>query len=122
ARHQENLNALEIARRKLLGLGAEEAAVEQLRYAGLSAPLRGLAITSPLSGIVANTESQVGNVVEPVQHLFEIVDLTTVWAKIEVLSKDLPRIEVGLPVVLRLTAYPGQEHVFRTTVQAKGLA
>src|SRR5262249_19163452 len=60
-----------------------------------------------------------GRVVEASEHLFEIVDLSTVWVKVGVLEKDLRRVEVGQRVEVQLTAYPGV--VFPSTVAFQGL-
>ena len=56
----------------------------------------------------------------PLEHLFEVVDLSSVWVRIDVLEHDLHRVEVGQPVEVRLTAYPGE--VFRAEVKVKGVA
>lgn len=114
---QHHRNAVEIARAKWLSLGLTQETLDSLLQAGsrvLTLPIR-----SPIRGTVIHADLTVGKVVEPAEHLFEVVDLSTVWAKIGVLEKDLHRVAVGQRVELRLTAYPGE--VFRSTVQVKGL-
>jgi RND family efflux transporter MFP subunit len=59
-------------------------------------------------------------VVDPSEHLFEVLDLTTVWVKIGVLEKDLHHIAAGQPVDLTLVAYPGE--VFPTQIKSVGPA
>jgi RND family efflux transporter MFP subunit len=122
AKHQANRNALELARRKLLSLGVAEDALDRLLHADTPSLLKTLPIRSPLSGVVLHVDARVGQVVEPTDHLFEIVDLSTVWAQIAVLEKDLDGITVGQPVEIRLTAYPEADAVFHSTVQVKSLA
>jgi RND family efflux transporter MFP subunit len=108
-RHRLNQIAVEIARARWLSLGlpAEETS-------RLTLPVR-----SPIAGTVIHADQQVGKVVEPAEHLFEIVDLSTVWAMLDVVERDLHRVERGKPVELTLGAYPGE--VLRGNVQVKGL-
>ena len=105
---RQGQNALAVARSRLraVGLGDESA--------------RTLAVRSPVAGTVAHADVSVGKVVEPLEHLFEVVDLSAVWVRIDVLEHDLARVAVGRPVEVRLTAYPGE--VFRATVQVKGVS
>src|SRR5262245_36283351 len=119
AAHQENLNAQEIARRKLLGLGLGEADLDRLLQERGPGPVRGLPVLSPIDGVVIHTDVQVGQIVEPTQHLLDVVDLSTVWVKVAVLEKDLPRVEVGQRLEVRLPAY---SDVFAGTVTVKGLS
>jgi RND family efflux transporter MFP subunit len=119
AKHRENVNALEVARSKWLSLGLGEDRLEQILSEKNPRLVRSLPILSPIKGVVIHADLTVGKVVEPTEHLFEVVDLSTVWVKIGVLEKDLYRVAVGQPVEVRLAAYPGE--VFRTTVQVKGL-
>jgi cobalt-zinc-cadmium efflux system membrane fusion protein len=78
-----------------------------------------LPVSSPVRGTVVRADVAVGKVVQPAEPLFEVVDLSTVWAAVGVLEKDLHRVAVGQPVELRLTAYPGE--VFTGTVRVKDL-
>ncbi|MBY0524739.1 MAG: efflux RND transporter periplasmic adaptor subunit [Gemmataceae bacterium] len=119
AKHQENLNALEIAKSKWLSLGLGPKTLEELLRRRDSKTIGTLAVRSPIAGTVIHADLNVGKVVEPNEHLFEIVDLSTVWVKIGVLEQDLHRIREGLPVELTLSAYPGQ--VFSAPIQVKGL-
>jgi membrane fusion protein, heavy metal efflux system len=122
AKDQENRNALEIALLKLSGLGVAAADEKQLPGAGsrARAALDTLPIKSPIAGVVIHADVQVGQVVEPSQHLFEIVDLSAVWTKIGVLEKDLSRLAAGQPLALHLTAYPTE--TFRGNIQTIGNA
>ncbi|MFO0842545.1 MAG: efflux RND transporter periplasmic adaptor subunit [Gemmataceae bacterium] len=104
---QQQRNALEVARGKWASLG-------------LPADAAALPVRAPVGGTVVRADLSAGKVVEPGEHLFEIIDLSAVWVRIGVLEKDLSRVQEGQPVELRLTAYPGE--VFRARVQVKGLA
>jgi cobalt-zinc-cadmium efflux system membrane fusion protein len=112
----QSRNALDVARAKWLGLGLPADRLDDLLdrgepVAGLTLPIR-----SPVSGVVARVEPTAGKVVEPAEPLAEVIDLSTVWVRVGVLEKDLPRVAVGQPAEVRLVAYPGE--VFRTTVTA----
>jgi RND family efflux transporter MFP subunit len=119
AEHQKNVINREITRRKLVSLGLEEAFLDQL-LRGSATPQRTLPIRSPLAGVVIHADVQVGRVIEPTEHLFEVLDLSTVWVKIGVLEKDLHRVQVGQAVDVRLTAYP--KDTFHAAVRVKGMA
>jgi membrane fusion protein, heavy metal efflux system len=120
SRHQQDRNALEIARLKLLGLGVAEDTLERVLQTSGARPLSPLPITSPIPGVVTRVEVRVGQEVDLADHLFEVVDLSSLWVRAEVLEADLPRVRPGQPVEVRLAALPGK--VFRTTVQVKGLS
>src|SRR5262249_18437557 len=118
-KHRQNVNALAVARGKWLGLGLTQESLDQLLRERDSQRVHTLPVLSPIAGVVIHADLAVGKVVEPAEHLFEIVDLATVWVKISVLEKDLPRVAVGQSVKLNLAAYPGE--VFHTQIQVKGL-
>ncbi len=111
-----NRNALDLARSKWLGLGLPAVRLDELMRRGEVLPGLALPVTAPVSGTVARADLTTGKVVEPAEQLAEVIDLSTVWVRIEVLEKDLRRIAVGQSVELRLAAYP--DEVFRTTVRA----
>src|SRR5262249_50892575 len=105
--------------RKLLSLGISATFLDQLQTKPNTKQLQILPILSPIGGEVVHADVQVGQVIQPTDHLIDVVDLSAVWVQISVLEKDWPRIEVGQQVELRLSAYPGE--VFRGSVQVKGL-
>ena len=118
SRHRQNLDALEVGRVKWASLGLPAADLDTLLRTGKPS-LRTLPVRSPIAGTVVHADLAVGRVVEPTEHLFEVVDVSTVWVKVGVLEKDLHRAGVGQAVELRLAAHPGE--VFRTKVMVKGL-
>jgi len=117
---QQSLNALEVARSKWLSLGLDIANLDTNANQGKQEQLPTLPIRSPVRGVVIHADLTVGRVIEPAEHLFEIIDLRTIWARIDVLEKDLHKVDVGQPVELSLAAYPGE--VFRTTIHTRGFA
>jgi RND family efflux transporter MFP subunit len=117
AKHQQNVNALAIARVKWASLGLPADEIDRLFREGRPV-LSTLPVRSPIAGTVIHADLGVGKVVEPLEHLFEVVDLATVWAKIGVLERDLHLVREGQEVELTFPAYPGE--TFRTKVQVKG--
>ena len=95
-----------------------EARLADLELREREAALRLRTIVSPIDGVVIHADQVVGKIVDPTEHLFEVVDLSTVWVKIGVLERDLHHVAIGQPVELTLAAYPGE--VFRDQVQVKG--
>ncbi len=114
---QQARNSLDLAGAKWVALGLPRDALDAL-LAGTAAPTPTLPIHSPVGGTVIHADLSVGKVVEPGEHLFEVIDLSTVWARVGVLEKDITRIAPGRPVEVRLTAYPGE--AFRGTVAVVG--
>jgi RND family efflux transporter MFP subunit len=119
ARLSQNRNAMELARSKWFGLGLVSRRLEEVLTHGT--PLSGLTlpVTAPVSGTVVHAELTAGKVVEPSEHLAEIVDFSSVWVQIEVLEKDIHRVEVGTPLELVLAAYPGEK--FRAAITARSM-
>lgn len=116
-KHRQNENARQIARSKWISLGLAEADLALLFRTG-KAVLLALPVRAPIGGTVIHADLNVGKVVEPADHLFEIVDPSTVWVRIGVLERDMHRVKIGQTVELTFPAYPGA--VFRTTVRLKG--
>ncbi len=119
AKHQQNLNAQEIARAKWLSLGLRADNLAQLLAEKNPRVLTALPIVSTIAGTVIHADISLGRVVEPTEHLFEIIELSSVWVKIGVLERDLHLIKVGQAVDLRLAAYP--DKVESAVVQIKSL-
>lgn len=117
SRHQENLNALEAARIKLLGLGVTQSTIVQLLKTPSTHVIKSLPILSPITGTIIHADLTVGKIVQPTEHLFEIVDVSKVWGKINVLESDLHTVDLNQAVQIVLTAYPSE--VFRGVVQVK---
>lgn len=119
SKHQQNVNSLELARAKWLSVGLSGQALDKLLQERNPRPVLTVPLASPISGTVIHADLTVGKVVEPAEHLFEIIDLSKVWVKIGVLEQDLHQVAVGQRVELSVAAYPGE--VFQTTVGVKGL-
>lgn len=117
---QQDVNAVEVARTKWLSLGLDLDGLEAIRREKKLARPITLPVRSPLDGLVIHADLTVGRVIEPSEHLFEVVNLKKVWARIDVLEKDLRKVAVGQNVDVSLVAYSGD--TFATTVQVQSFS
>ena len=108
AKHAQNQSAVKVARVKLQSLGWSDRDINQFVDGDTSAKGRLLTVTSPISGTVTHADLTVGKVVEPNEHLFEVVDLSSVWVRVGVLEKDIQLVAPGQAIELALTAFPGE--------------
>ena len=115
---QQTGNALELAKVKWFALGLPKIGLDAILTGTSKDVSLNLPIRSQIAGTVIHADLTVGKVVEAGEHLFEIIDLTTVWARVGVLEKDVTRISAGLSVEVRLTAYPGES--FRGKIAVVG--
>ncbi len=92
---------LELSKGKWLGLGLDKVALEGMLRDPLSENRVRMRLTSPITGRVLHTDLGVGKVVSVKEHLVEILDTRTLWLRVEVLEKDIPRVRVGSEVVFR---------------------
>jgi cobalt-zinc-cadmium efflux system membrane fusion protein len=72
-----------------------------------TSPMAAFPITAPLSGVVLSRSVSPGLLVEKDGALFEIADLATVWAVVDVYERDLGLIEQQGDVEVRTDAYTG---------------
>lgn len=94
------------ARKKLEIAGLEEADVQQLNASGKL--LDFLPVRAPFTGVVLAAEIVQGQFVEAGAHLFEIADLSTLWALADIYEQDLPRIHRGMAAQVAVAPYPGE--------------
>lgn len=98
---------VQAARQRLLLLGLSEKAVEELEQQGnVKSTLR---ITAPESGYVIQKFSQVGSYVDEGTTLFQLADLSSVWAEINVPESQIRYVHTGQPVYVSTDVYPGRE-------------
>ena len=114
----QNLASIEIARAKWISLRLPAESLKEILRLPQNPHIQRLAISSPIDGIVTHSDLSVGKVVDPKEHLLEVLDPQTVWLKIGVLEKDLSVVTEGQSFDLNLTAYPGE--TFTGTVDALG--
>ncbi len=109
---RQRANAVEVAQSKWKSLGMAEEAI----HSPATLPLR-----AQVGGTIVRADLSVGKVVDPWEHLFEIVDLSKIWVQIGVLEKDLPRVREGQSVELQLTAYPGERLPLHLRIKSMAL-
>jgi membrane fusion protein, heavy metal efflux system len=69
-------------------------------------PVRSLKIVSPIGGAISWADVREGQMVEPSEHLFHIVDLAEVMVVADVLESDAWRVRANMPVALYLATFP----------------
>ena len=97
---------LEIANQKLLALGFTAEMLKQVRASGQM--LRSMSITSPIGGVITHSDVRVGQTVAPTDHLYHVVNLSTLWVVGEALEADVAHLRKGQEVVAHFAAAPGQ--------------
>jgi Cu(I)/Ag(I) efflux system membrane fusion protein len=109
----------ELLQAKDWGDGLAERARQRLRVLGISAddiaamlrrgkPDEIVTLRSPVTGYVVALNVIQGDRVDPDRELFEVADLSRVWAIADVYERDLARVKPGLAASLALDAYPGK--------------
>lgn len=66
-------------------------------------------ITAPIDGVIAVREVKEGNLIQPNQSLFRIVDTATLEAVLNIPERELATMRVGLPVSMQVDAVPGRQ-------------
>ena len=97
---------VEATRRRLDHWDLTESQIEEIEARG--EPKRTVTFHAPTSGEVMHKNVKEGQRIEPGRNLMDIADLSTVWLIAEVNQQDLPWIEEGLPVQIRLVSDPGE--------------
>jgi multidrug efflux pump subunit AcrA (membrane-fusion protein) len=96
---------LEATRRRLSYWDLTNGQIEEINETG--EPKRTVTFYAPSSGEVMHKNVTEGQRIEPGRSLMDIADISTVWLIAEVNQQDLPWIEVGMPVDIRLVSDPG---------------
>lgn len=81
---------------------------------------RGLALRSPVSGVVADRKANPSMEVQPgmADPLFVVTDLRHLWVMIDLPERYLSKVSAGLDVTVAVDAYPGE--TFRARVARVG--
>jgi multidrug efflux pump subunit AcrA (membrane-fusion protein) len=107
--------AAESLKRQLGALGLTAEQIRRLESADLTRPevplpiVHALPVRSPVDGWLVGFEVVPGRVVAPEEKLFEIQDLSKVWAKGFVFEQDAAGVRIGQTVQVAFAAYPGWE-------------
>jgi len=97
---------------RLYGEGEDEiASVRSAVDANTELPLptegpHRLAVRAPFNGKIIERKVTPGSLVEALQPLVGVADLSSVWVFLKAYEKDLPLLEKGLSVAIRADAYP----------------
>jgi membrane fusion protein, heavy metal efflux system len=86
-------------RQKLGAIGAGSSAGDLSRYE----------LRSPIDGVVTNKKISLGQVVSEADRLFEVADLSTVWAEMTIYAKDINTVKTGQKVTIKATAFDAQD-------------
>lgn len=99
--------ALLDARAELAAARAEAASARtSIRLLGRNAGHSRIALVSPIAGTIVARHVAIGQLVDPDDELFEIVDTRTLWAEIDVPEDAAARLAPGHSVELRLDSLP----------------
>lgn len=100
---------LEISRQKFLALGFHSRTLRNVEES--RRPLPYASITSPIGGIITHADVRVGQVVQPAEHLYHVIDPTKVWIVGDVLESDVRHLRRGLEVEAVFAALPDMKIV-----------
>ncbi len=98
---------LNTAWQKLLAIGVPHETLQHIRSNGER--VRTVSITSPIAGVASVADVRPGQMVEPTEHLFHIVDHNRVWVVGKVLEADAGRVRTGLPVQVTFPMFPDKK-------------
>lgn len=100
---------------KLHLLGMTENEIAQLMRKDLPhAEVAQVPLRSPFNGEVIERNATMGEVVDPAKTLFTIADLSVVWVRADFAEHQSALLSKGLPIEVRVAAYPND--VFRGTL------
>ena len=105
---------LNLLRERFRLLGIDVSQVEQQKNGGGYERHPLIPITSTITGAVLEKALSQGEVVGPEKVLFTVADLSTLWVILDIYEKDIPRLRVGTPAKISVTAFPDKE--FRGTI------
>jgi cobalt-zinc-cadmium efflux system membrane fusion protein len=91
---------------RLRQLGVSQAEVDTMlrsKHPVLTVPVR-----SARSGVVTEIRTSIGSAIDPNDVLYEISDLTLVWATADIYEDDMSRVRLGQKVRAKVAAYPDE--------------
>lgn len=81
--------------------------IERLRAGG--EPNRTLTYRSPVAGVVLEKKALAGQRFMPGEALYQIADVSSVWVIADIFERDIAEVAVGMPVTVKVDAWPGRE-------------
>ena len=100
---------LNLLRERFRLLGIDISQVEQQKNGEGNERHPLIPITSTITGAVLEKALSQGEVVGPEKVLFTVADLSTLWVILDIYEKDIPRLHVGTPAKISVTAFPDKE-------------
>ncbi|MFZ0960497.1 MAG: efflux RND transporter periplasmic adaptor subunit [Terriglobia bacterium] len=95
---------LEAARRRLELWDLTEGEIHELEHSGK--PVRDITVHSPASGYVLDRKAFPNQYVSPEMDIYQLVDLSSIWAEGEIYESDAPAVSLGQEAVLTTEALP----------------
>lgn len=105
----------EIAKRKLAGWGLEDKSIAGVLKSGET--VDAIKLTSPIAGVVEHVNAQPGQMVQSTDHLFDVVNRSTVYLVGEVLEADAHLVRTGTPVTVTFAGLPDEKFTGRISHQ-----
>lgn len=96
----------EIVKRKLAGWGMDAKSIARVLKTGET--VGAISLTSPMAGVVEHVGAEPGQLVQSTDHLFDIVDRSTVYLIGEVLEADAHLVKPGAPVTVTFAGLPDE--------------
>ncbi|MDR1879930.1 MAG: efflux RND transporter periplasmic adaptor subunit [Tannerellaceae bacterium] len=106
--HPAGQALLEAAREKLRLLKLTDSQIGEVEQSGVLSPL--VNVVANAGGIVTVKKVAEGDYVNQGSVLFELTDLSTVWAMFDAYEADLPYLKTGDAVAYTLSALPGKSY------------
>jgi Cu(I)/Ag(I) efflux system membrane fusion protein len=100
---------LEASRQRLKLWGITDAQIKKLEKT--QSPTLALAVNAPASGVVLKKLVQPGQYVKTGDVLYEVADLSKVWAEADVFEVQMKDVKVGHRAVITSPSYPGKSFV-----------
>ena len=95
---------LEAARRRLELWDLTEEQIHEIELSGK--PARDITVYAPATGYVADRKAFPNQYVSPEMDIYQIVDLSSIWAEGEIYESDAPAVTLGQEAVLTTEALP----------------
>ena len=101
----------------LLGMGEKD--IQQLGSTALPhAKAAQVPLRAPFQGEILERNVTVGEVVDPTKTLLTVADLSTVWVRADFPEQQVAQLKVGLPIEIRIGAYPNETFTGRVSYLA----
>lgn len=97
---------VEASRDRLRLLGLDPAQIERIEQRGEADDF--VTIPAPVSGVVLQRLAAQGDYVETGEPIYQLADLSVLWAKLEVYESDLQWLALGQEARFTIPSYPGE--------------